>query len=399
MALTTSLPHSIVSNHPSMAHNTALSSPSLKIGGKSYVIKNLTEYKGYGSAAETTKYKDLSAYSQAQLTNLTSLFEKMINRQKTLTATLKNSHIVILRFEEYPEDPIGVLQRIFQKFHKTRLPSPEISLKEIAYQSRDSQDEIKTLKLQDFGISLSEPSSPFQKILSYSHNTFENRPTAFDLSLMRNMIKDTGSRHNLCAPLSVASQLLARVRQDQDYEEIITKFGLNLGDRLVKNKGNLTIQRVILARALKQKAINNILQNEEFLRIKNGDSNTPSFNCIVQAYEAANLNPNTSDLNINDRNVRVEIRRKYVEHMQGNNMLDQPFFVALGKPFIVISPRDGKMLGLNMISAGLDVQNLTVEQIRETLIVYYNGHNHYQTFIVPPDQEIEFCNILKKLPN
>jgi hypothetical protein len=223
---------------------------------------------------------------------------------------------------------------------------------------------------------------------------------------LKKCIRDAGSAGNKCLALSMAKN---EIENSGDIQKLCEKYQLSddLAEQLKNKKKNEQIK--LLAKALIEKASDNILNDDKFLTdtddenrpllateasftclasalidasiLKSGDK--PGGNGVTQTFMEAEYLPEGINLRglEEKKNIKLEretLRKDYCNVIKKNGeMLDLPFIVALNPPFIVIQKNNGGF----EITAINDKVTLDSDP-NEINNLYYNGINHYQSIVL-----------------
>lgn len=352
--------------------------PLIKINGKTFQVD-------YVRMKANDTWQDVTL-SQSELIALAEQCRDIFENTITNRDPLKT---VVFNFEKQYKSE-NFLGRFSDRFKAT--PHP-LELKTIEYKTATNpKSTVVELKAED----KAKIDTEVQVIDRITLKVFNNheqylKPIPKKLSpeqttlkkVIQESIRDAGSAGNRCAALSTAKRELAA--PGANLETIVSKYKLNpaLTAELAAKTDDEKIK--LLAEALVQKAAEVIGSQDDtnpFLKDIESQSE-PCFAAVKTALEAhqkanaAFVIPAT----------HKDAVAAYANLMrQPGTMLDLPFFLALGVPFIILRNNQDNTpviteMSKNFVIAG----TIDTYDLDQPNIVFYNGINHYQALVFKDD--------------
>lgn len=300
-----------------------------------------------------------------------------------------NASKISFNFEKpyYSENFLG---RFFDRWKAT---PPALELKTIEYRTpTDTKPTVVELKAEDKELVKSE----IQRIDQITLKVFNNRELLKEIpkkqapeqatlkTLIQKSIKDAGSANNRCAALSTAKRELELA--GKKFKSITDKYKLNeelIGQLAAAKEGPEQIK--LLSEALVQKAADIIGSQDDanpFLKSGN-DQRVPCFAAVKTALEA-HKTANPTFVIPADPKAAVAAYADLIR--RPGTMLDLPFFLALGVPFIIIrNDKDNNPIITEMSKNLVVAGSIDTFDLDHPNIVFFNGINHYQALIFEND--------------
>jgi hypothetical protein len=389
----------------------------LIVHGRIFVVSRIRARADSSGDWKEAAMDDLGDFYQARAADLCQkIFQQQIMSLMEISSESKTINIVFT----CPKPLIGgfrdslhsvpVIGRFIGKYQE--LPSPKIQFIETFTKDSD-RGSVIDFDPENFSANtieklekLLEKNKDFLMIPHYCNNKKDPPTTSLTNEALTNealtqglqaCIRDAGSTDNKCLALSMAKN---EIENSGDIEKIVEKYQLpgDLVEQLQNKEKNKQIK--LLAKALIEKASDNIVNNDKFLMDIDETgryltSTEPSFACLASALIDANIGTNVDrhqeDLaqSLQENNAvkmttRQKLIKKYTSIIKAKGeMLDLPFIVALNPPFIVIKKNDR---GFFEIITSNNKVTLDSDPC-EINSLYYNGINHYQSIILGSNGE------------
>lgn len=415
-SLTVTIPSgSITTNSLSSSSSTIKTVPSLVVNGAEYTVTNLSTQKDYNNDPLAYHFENFDPAAQRTVQTIIGNFQDLIAKNAKISKSIGDSSFITITVELYPDQEDGFLDKIASVLFRTPLPSTikqTPSFKGIQYENKGKIEEIKLSELGVNRVNTAE----FEALAKSTHALLK---APEHIELIANGIKEVGSvirrrggeDKNRCLALSIADQELVRINDGsssiddcaQKYQFVYTQISRQEWlDEF--NRGSDQEKRHMIAEQLISKAIY-YLSDQRFLQ--DAQNNQQGFqvvwNAAIQERIVAKDVPR--DINNLNREHKESVVRIYREHMgTPGKMLDLPFLVALNQPFIVIGRRTGpKQYGIQAVSHGLDIANLTPQQLAGINIVFHDEGTkkdsiaHYQSVQVAENDRAHFCDLLREI--
>ncbi|MBS0647815.1 MAG: hypothetical protein JSS10_01165 [Verrucomicrobia bacterium] len=373
------LPHDAKVTFTPAAHAglTSTTTPAtIKIQGKTFKIDYIRLEK------DGQKY-DVTNLSQAELKVIAEqcrdIFEKII----TDGEVPKQFAVKLERQNQAGSLISGVLGKFFDRF---KTPLAPLELKTLEYQTSGGKTKTVEIKEEQKTEVQAEIQAIDQLTLKVfaSHELYtkpvekKSPEKTKQHKFIQETIQEAGATGNKCAALSIAKKELTLSTP----ENIVRKYNLPpaLIAELASKKGEAQIKQ--LSDALIQKAADTIGSQEDanpFLDDKCKMQNKPCFAAVHTAL-VAHQQAHPDFVIPTDRKIAVA---SYAALMrQPGNMLDMPFFLALGVPFLIMREFDDGYDFTEMSDSLVIPGKVKDFDLSQTNILFYNGTNHYQAVIL-----------------
>jgi len=360
--------------------------PVIKINGRTFRVDYVRMQVNDKSYDVTLSQQELVAIAS----QCRDIYEKVIksgDSAKTIEFTFEK--------QSHSESLSGMtLGKIFDRFKAT---PPPLELKSIEYRTAEnSKPKVIELKDEDKAQVASEVQSIDQLTLKFFNDREQYwKPIPKKLTseqtglkkLIQNCIQEAGSEGHRCAALSIAKRELDLAKGQ--FKAITDKYELNedLIGKLAAAKDDKD-RMTVLSEALVQKAADIIGSQDEqtnpFLNTANTLQRAPCFAAIKTALEAHQTAEKKAQRDyIIPANPKSAVAAYAELIRKPGTMLDLPFFLALGVPFVIIRNDQNNNLFISessenfVISGTIDSYNLD-----DANILFYNGTDHFQAVIL-----------------
>lgn len=353
------------------------------IGDRKFKVTIEIQIEGVWKKIDPAKFDTVEKFILQNLVNkchgIYTSVTKDKGRPRLITVHFQNNHTT----ESILSKTIG---KVFKRFKEDIVP---VDFKKLEYQTTDADatevfdpalEELEDSSVSDIRVHLKELAPFTQHVYKNSRHltSKDKRPVDPVSKTIDESIKDAGAVGNLCAALS-----LAKIELDKHSpEDIVRKYGLDAAVTAQLRSASSEEQIVLLANHLVEKAAEIIEMSVFFRDDTIHDQTKPCLDAVTTALRA---------MGEDDTGTPEEIVKRYAALIRNpGTMLDLPFFLALGGPFIIVhKPHPSAPNQIMVIGRDFRIREKIEDlDFNDVNILFFNSQVHYQAIILDDDEKV-----------